>query len=76
MTEVFTTGQIAKICGVAPRTASMWIDKGLLKGWRIPGGQDRRVARADFLEFCARHSIPTDVLLFHERLSELASQTG
>ena len=40
--KVFTTGQVAKICKVAPRTVSKWFDSGRLKGYRIPGSQDRR----------------------------------
>jgi len=35
--KVFTTGQVAKICKVAPRTVSKWFDSGRLKGYRIPG---------------------------------------
>ena len=37
--KVFTTGQVAKICKVAPRTVSKWFDSGRLKGYRIPGSQ-------------------------------------
>jgi excisionase family DNA binding protein len=43
--KVFTTGQVAKICKVAPRTVSKWFDSGRLKGYRIPGSQDRRIPR-------------------------------
>ena len=35
--EVLTTGEVAKICNVAPRTVSKWFDSGSLKGYRIPG---------------------------------------
>lgn len=41
--KVFTTGQVAKICKVAPRNVSKWFDSGRLKGYRIPGSQDRRI---------------------------------
>src|SRR5262249_14744586 len=36
MKKVFTTGQVAKICKVAPRTVSKWFDSGRLRGYRIP----------------------------------------
>ena len=39
MKKVFTTGQVAKICKVAPRTVSKWFDSGRLKGYRIPGSR-------------------------------------
>jgi excisionase family DNA binding protein len=57
--KVYTTGQVAKICQVAPRTAGKWIDSGALPGYRIPGSQDRRVTRAALLDFLAKHNMPT-----------------
>ena len=41
--EVLTTGEVAKICNVAPRTVSKWFDSGQLQGYRIPGSKDRRI---------------------------------
>jgi len=41
--KVFTTGQVAKICKVAPRTVSKWFDSGRLKGYRIPGSPGSQV---------------------------------
>ena len=49
--KVFTTGQVAKICKVAPRTVSKWFDSGRLKGYRIPGSQDRRIPREYLIRF-------------------------
>ncbi len=49
--KVFTTGQVAKICKVAPRTVSKWFDSGRLKGYRIPGSQDRRIPREYLIKF-------------------------
>jgi excisionase family DNA binding protein len=54
----FSTGQIAKMTNVAPRTVSKWIDSGRLVGYRIPGGKDRRVMRADLEAFSRTHGIP------------------
>ena len=51
MKKVFTTGQVAKICKVAPRTVSKWFDSGRLKGYRIPGSQDRRIPREQLIRF-------------------------
>lgn len=58
--KVYTTGQVARICQVAPRTAGKWIDSGALQGYRIPGSQDRRVPRANLLKFLEEHGIPRD----------------
>lgn len=56
--QVFTTGQIAKLAKVAPRTVSKWFDSGILKGWRIPGSEDRRISRQNYLDFCREYNIP------------------
>jgi two-component system response regulator RpaA len=59
---VYTTGRIGKLCGVAPRTVSKWFDSGRLRGYRIPGSQDRRVPEQDLHRFLAEHGMPTDEL--------------
>jgi excisionase family DNA binding protein len=56
--KVFTTGQVAKICKVAPRTVSKWFDSGRLKGYRIPGSQDRRIPREYLIRFLKDHGMP------------------
>ncbi len=58
--EVLTTGEVAKICNVAPRTVSKWFDSGALKGYRIPGSKDRRIPVAQLLRFMKEHGIPFD----------------
>lgn len=60
--SVFTTGEIAKMCKVAPRTVSKWFDSGKLKGYRIPGSQERRATRNDLIAFLKRHGMSLDVL--------------
>jgi excisionase family DNA binding protein len=56
--KVFTPGQIAKICSVAPRTVSKWFDSGRLKGYRIPGRQERRIPREQLIRFLKEHGMP------------------
>lgn len=55
---LFTTGGVARLCRVAPRTVSNWVDSGRLKGYRIPGSRDRRVPLADLLTFLRRYGMP------------------
>ena len=86
MKKVFTTGQVAKICKVAPRTVSKWFDSGRLRGYRIPGSQDRRIPREQLIKFLKEHGMPLGELeeeglhkiliigaekLFIERVQEL-----
>lgn len=58
MKTIFTTGQVAKICKVAPRTVSKWFDSGRLRGYRIPGSQDRRIPREHLIRFLKDHGMP------------------
>lgn len=58
--EVLTTGEVAKICNVAPRTVSKWFDSGTLKGYRIPGSRDRRIPTAELIKFMKAHNIPLE----------------
>lgn len=56
--NIFTTGQVAKICNVFPRTVCKWFDSGRLRGYRIPGSQDRRVPKEYLLRFLREHAMP------------------
>ena len=75
-TNVLTTGQVAKICHVAPRTVSKWVDTGLLRGYRIPGGGDRRVLRDELAWFIEQHGMPREWLKDLDPPEPAASSTG
>ena len=60
--EVLTTGEVAKICHVAPRTVSKWFDTGKLRGYRIPGSRDRRIPLSQLLRFMRAHGLPMEEL--------------
>lgn len=60
--EVLTTGDVAKLCNVAPRTVSKWFDSGALKGYRIPGSRDRRIPTSELMKFMKAHGIPLEGL--------------
>lgn len=60
--DVLTTGDVAKICHVAPRTVSKWFDNGQLKGYRIPGSKDRRIPVSELIRFMKVHNMPTEEL--------------
>ena len=55
---IFTTGEIARSIGVAPRTVAKWVDSGILPGFRIPPNLDRRVRREDLLHFLRAEHMP------------------
>lgn len=55
---IYTTGMVARLCKVAPRTVSKWCDSGLLKHYKIPGSQDRRVTAAELYRFMQVYNYP------------------
>lgn len=61
--DVLTTGEVAKICNVAPRTVSKWFDSGQLVGYRIPGSKDRRIPLNQLIKFMKQHGMPLDGLM-------------
>ncbi len=62
MKEVFTTGEVAKICNVTIRTVIKWFESGKLGGYKIPASKDRRIPRTELLRFMREHNMPTDSL--------------
>lgn len=60
--DVLTTGEVARICNVAPRTVSKWFDTGKLRGYRIPGSKDRRIPLDQLVRFMRDHNIPLNGL--------------
>lgn len=61
--DVLTTGEVAKICNVAPRTVSKWFDSGALHGYRIPGSKDRRIPLSQLIRFMKLHGMPLNGLI-------------
>ncbi len=60
--DVLTTGEVAKVCNVAPRTVSKWFDTGKLRGYRIPGSRDRRIPVSQLVKFMRAHGMPLNGL--------------
>lgn len=71
--KVFTTGDVAEICGVTLRTVINWIRQGKLKAYRLPGARgDNRVEKQVLLEFLRRNRLPVPDYL-HDPLIEPTS---
>lgn len=56
--DILTTGEVARICNVAPRTVSKWFDNGQLRGYRIPGSRDRRIPLDQLMRFMKAYGMP------------------
>jgi excisionase family DNA binding protein len=64
--KTLSTGEIAKLCDVNLRTVIRWIERGALKGFKLPGRGNNRVRVEDFLAFLVEHEIPIPAELQEE----------
>lgn len=62
MKQLFTPGEVAKMCSVASRTVVKWFNSGLLPGFRIPGSKHRRVTRAHLAQFLKDNDMPVNFI--------------
>ncbi len=60
--RVFTTGEVATICGVSSDTVSRWFDMGQIEGYRLGPGGDRRIPYESLRKFMLAHGIPLERL--------------
>lgn len=54
---IYTTGEAARLCQVAPRTITKWFDAGKISGYRIPLGQERRIYRESLHRFMLQNGM-------------------
>ena len=57
MEKVYTTFQIAELCGVQPTTIIQWVKQKRMKAYVTPGGH-RRVRESDLLKFLKHYGFP------------------
>lgn len=60
--KVFTSGEVAQICGVSADTVSRWFDLGQIEGYRLGPGGDRRIPYDSLRTFMMNHGIPLERL--------------
>lgn len=58
MSDVLTSSEAAKLCGVSFRTVIRWIERGELQGYRLPGRGDYRIPTGELRRFMREHGIP------------------
>ena len=68
--RVFSVPQVAVRCKVAAPTVRKWFDSGKLRGYRLPGTNDRRIPRKFLIEFLKEHGMPVDDLEDEETNAE------
>jgi excisionase family DNA binding protein len=60
--KVFTSGEVAAICGVSADTVARWFDLGQIEGYRLGPGGDRRIPYDSLRTFILSHGIPLERL--------------
>ena len=62
MKKIYTTGEVAKILGLNINTIIKWFDDGKIKGFKLPGSNERRIPAKSLTEFMQVNDIPLDFL--------------
>ena len=57
MDDVLTVFKASKYCSASPKTIINWIDSGLIKAYKTPGGH-RRINRKDLIAFMENQGMP------------------
>lgn len=59
--KTLTTGEVAKLLKVGPRTVSNWCDSGRLEAYRIPGRSHiRKISREQLEKFLTKYNLPAE----------------
>lgn len=58
MSQFFTTTEAGQTFGACPRTTCKLVDSGQLRGFKLPGSKERRIAAEDLRAFLLKHDIP------------------
>lgn len=69
--RMLTTGEAADYCGVSFRTVSRWVERGLLRGFELPGRGDKRIESEEFVRFLRQHGMPVPEELQPESVTAL-----
>ena len=65
--DLMTTSDVAKELGVTIRTVQLWVEQGVLEGWKTPGGH-RRITRASFNRIAMIKNEHKDIIADGSRL--------
>jgi predicted site-specific integrase-resolvase len=58
MQDALTPAECARRSGLSHATIIRCFDKGLLKGYKLPGSRYRRILPSDLAKFMQEHGIP------------------
>ena len=56
--NLYTTGEVAEICGLSQQTIIRCFDAGRIDGFRVPGSKFRRIPHESLIKFMRENDIP------------------
>lgn len=57
--KVYTTGEVAELCGVTHRTVVNWIQRGEIESYKLPGRRgDNRITESSVIRFMQVNGLP------------------
>ena len=60
--RVYTTGEVARICGISQQTVIRCYDRNLINGYLIPGSRYRKITHKNLVDFMIKNNIPLEGL--------------
>ena len=60
--DVYTAGDISRICRASRKSVNRWLNNGDLKGYRPTKNSDWRITRKELINFMMNNDIPLDFL--------------
>lgn len=58
MIKSYSSGDVAKICDVTPRTIIRWISSGKLSAFKLPGRGNNRISHEALFDFLRANAMP------------------
>ena len=62
ISRVYTTGEVARICGISRQGVIRRYNKGLINGYLIPGSRYRKITHKNLVDFMIKNNIPLEGL--------------
>lgn len=72
----YTSGEVAKFCGVTLRTVIRWIERGSLKAYKLPGRGNNRITKDEVLRFMNEFEMPIPHELTQVSVTKVGHQVG
>ncbi len=74
--RLYSSTQAAKVARCARKTMTTWLEKKMLRGYRVPGSRDWRVYEDDLVNFLLEHGMRVPAEMLARRVEQLKQGGG